>query len=242
MKRVLLGIVVAGMVVWAGGVANASVVDLVTNGDFASGIASWTPFSSDGGGSSWVSGGVLSWSHVTGTSDGNAAGVYQVLNQSVSSYTSLAFSLDVMPSYQTLAAPGWAGGGTEYPVHFQVNYTDTGDVVRNYEYGFYYSGNGGGVVPGAYVPQNTWFSATYGEPFSMNLFLLPSTPKTINSITIYGNGWDYSGSADNVRLLAGSPDVVPEPGTIVLIGMGLAGLMVRKRRTVTSHRSQVRNL
>jgi hypothetical protein len=58
---------------------------------------------------------------------------------------------------------------------------------------------------------------------------------------VYGD-FDHNGVVDfdtdyilwqtafvNQPILPGAPGAVPEPGTLVLIGLGLAGMMVRRR-------------
>jgi hypothetical protein len=198
---------------------NAGTTDLLSNGDFASGLTSWTTVTNTSANIN-TTGEILNWS-VNGGSNGTYAGVYQELNKDVSSFDSLILKYRISPTYQTLSAPGWAGGW-EYPAIAYVSYTNNDSSGGYFATGYYYSWGGYGydyVLPHTYVEQNQWYDYT-----SANLLSLNPNIKTIDRVWFYGAGWSYAGSADDVQLLA-TNRAVPEPSILLLIGAGLIGCL-----------------
>jgi len=225
MKKIsLLLFLIAGIIFFQSS-AVANVVDLIGDGDFTSGLGAWAPFA-DFWGVTDSSGGILNWNNCQYyTTGGNRTGATRTLNIDVSGYNSLVFKYSITPIFQSLTAPGWVGGN-EYPAVALLRYTDTNGIPQILATGYSY-----------------WFDPSYSTTFShkeapyptywfnedIDLFALAQKPKVIGSVEMYGHGWNYVGSADNVQLLAGTP-AIPEPASLSLLGLGLLGLVRLKRR------------
>jgi len=226
-------IVLAGFVVFMAlcvtAAAFAGTTDLIANGNFSSGLSGWNTNKTFTDAYVNTDNNELNFGYPNSTGKGNEAGAYQTLNMDVSGYDSLHFKCSVMAMYQSLPAPGYCQPGIEYPVQIWLRYTDTSGITRDYRRGFYYSGNGAStLVPGIKVTQNSWYDFESGD-----LFSLTYKPKIIQYAKVFGSGHTYDGKADDVQLLGERQDVVPEPATMALLGLGTLGLgIVRRKRKV----------
>lgn len=133
----------------------------------------------------------------------NEVGITQAIDKKVDIYNSLILQLDVNILFQNL--PGGGYMNTEFPVRFEINYTDQYGKDLAWGYGFYYRNpeppGPSEVTGGEQVPQAKWH--TYRSPNLMELLEQEGTrPSRINSIRIYASGWNYQSLVGEVYLYA----------------------------------------
>lgn len=175
------------------------------------------------------------------TAGDNASGDWTAVEQplaiNAAQYQSLTLSLDVKVLQHNLVAGGWVAPAFEWPVTVQIDYLDTGGVGQIWRHGWYLAqpgdgppgpinDPGGGTIPfynDLLVPQNVWV------PNAFNLFVELPGVASITKLRVGGSGWLFEGRADNLSLLGVPAQVpIPEPGTLVLLAVGL--LAARRRR------------
>jgi len=122
-----------------------------------------------------------------------------------------AFSLqydDANPSSVTLTSIDYSIGG------FSFNMSNAGAQLSGIDTQFRIGGTQSGI-------------ATIGTGLDPDFFLRFDFTTLQVASFLYTDGVGFFGSRDNVSLVAAS---VPEPGTLALLGLGLAGLGLSRRR------------
>jgi hypothetical protein len=185
--------------------------ELLTNGTFTQGLTGWT--TNVGGPCGTRNALVVSsdppYSEVlelnsTGAGGcGGGSAVYQSLNVAASNYGSLVLSA-VVKAISADVRNGCGDAGTEFPIQFQISYSDSSGVARTLVFAFYY---GAGSCGSPSPPDSTWvYQTTQVTQNQWTTFTSPNLKNWIGNgsqitrITIEGNGWDYVGHADNVSL------------------------------------------
>lgn len=135
----------------------------------------------------------------------NEVGIRQEINKKVDIYDSLIFQMDVNILFQNLPGAGYMN--TEFPVRFEISYTDQYGKDLDWGYGFYYrkpEPPGPSEVEaekGEQVLQAQWH--TYRSPNIIQLLDQQGIrPSRINSIRIYASGWNYESQVSEVNLYA----------------------------------------
>lgn len=135
----------------------------------------------------------------------NEVGIRQEINKKVDIYDSLILQMDVNLLFQNLPGAGYMN--TEFPVRFEISYTDQYGKDLDWGYGFYYrnpeSPGPSEVEPdkGERVLQAQWH--TYRSPNIIELLDQQGIrPSRINSIRIYASGWNYESQVSEVYLYA----------------------------------------
>lgn len=143
--------------------------------------------------------------HQAGQNFHNEVGITQTINKGVHIYDSLILQLDVNILFQNLPGAGYMN--TEFPVRFEISYTDEYGKDLTWGYGFYYrnpEAPGPSVVEaekGEQVLQAQWH--TYRSPNIIEMLARQDTrPIRINSIRIYASGWNYESQVSEVYLYA----------------------------------------
>ncbi|MEZ4862231.1 MAG: hypothetical protein R3C14_13020 [Caldilineaceae bacterium] len=133
----------------------------------------------------------------------NEVGITQVIDRKVDVYRNLFLQLDVNLLFQNLPGAGYVN--TEFPLRFEIDYTDEYGKDLKWGYGFYYRDpeppGPSEVVGGEKIRQAQWH--TYRSPNLVDLLGREGTrPSRINSIRIYASGWNYQSMVSEVYLFA----------------------------------------
>jgi len=259
----LVGFVVGISLLWSG--ANCQ-INLVTNGDFEGGFTpdgtgdlipnGWTKLATFHGrpgesstlsqandnGSTLSGSSSLYWMRTIGGVSGDWTACEQILNYDVAGCESLTLTIDVKAFSHNLGGSGATVYEFEYPVTIQVHYSDTGDTLRYWQWGWYIwidAATGpppdhkqvpdNGVVTGQQISANQWVGNSF------NLLSELENPKTITKIKVGGSGWNFEGRADNVQIVCVRPRIpeLTQWGLIVII-LAIAGfsvyLLMRRRK------------
>ena len=228
-------------VLWAMTAVPAAAVELLTNGDFSAGLGSWTVTDQAGGSGSWFSSTVGTATPLSGLATsavGGGVGLYAVSDQTgpgahalTQSFTVTAGS-QVMVTFDLFANDSDSGpivnpAGLDYTAtpnqHARVDIltaaagalsTAAADVVTS-------------LLPPFVDPQ-----ASNPNPFTAYAFDITPFVGAGGTFQIrfaeVDNQLFFNMGVDNVSIMETS---VPEPTTILLLGLGLAGLGFRKPRT-----------
>lgn len=201
--------------------------NFINNGDFENDLINWECKHYTGGARTGLgrceqvydpgmNSKVLEYKRSLSYSDGGAAGVYQPLNIPVSGYDSLRLEADVKVISNTLTNSGWwskvYGGIGEFPAHIMIYYKDRDGNNQVWTHGFLPSDNNEyyGRTNFSYVTRNQWYH--YLSPNLLTEITTKTKPgnqpiqtppmKVITGIFVGGNGWDFKGRYDNVKLYA----------------------------------------
>ena len=125
-------------------------------------------------------------------------GIRQDVDQDVHSYDSLVVKLDVKLIWQSLEGAGEQS--SEFPLRFEMTYTDIYGKVEHWGYGFYYLDPRPGwpLHGGEKIEVFPWFSY---ESDNLMEVLASTRPARIDSIRIYASGWNYEALASDVELI-----------------------------------------
>ena len=232
---------VSGMLICVGFAASAPAaaapIELLTNGDFEAGLASWTVTDQIGGIGSWFATGALSGPGSSLPTVGPAGGVLYAVSDQTGPGTHALTQSFLVPIGATSVTLGFDmfindyGGGpiidpagldfTAFPnQHARVDILsataspfDTGaGVITNLF---------NGVVPGGSGP-NPW--TAYG--FDISSFV-PAGSSYVLRFAEVDNQGNFLHGVDNVMLQAR----VPEPATLTLLGLAFMGLAATRRKS-----------
>jgi hypothetical protein len=151
----------------------------------------------------------LVWERTHSGADGATLWARQWPNHDVSQCQSLILSFDVRVDHHSLSNSGWwgdtRGGSGEYPAKVVIAFNDAQGERFGWAHGFLYNHDGSTkLVNYTLVPEGRWYS------FEADIFApehwvdhwgkpLP-TPVILTDIFVGGNGWDFGGAIDNLRL------------------------------------------
>jgi hypothetical protein len=80
---------------------------------------------------------------------------------------------------------------------------------------------------GSFTDTLSILTPTGGTP---GFFGFQSSATDIASVNIFGNSGSFAFAVDNFRFAAGPTTTVPEPASLLLLGLGLAGLASARRK------------
>lgn len=184
----------------------AAARNLVQNGDFSQGLdTAWVRDSrAEDAVLPEVSLGVEDGRNVArftrkGSSKHGEAYLIQQINRDVTDFESLALSLELKLSNQSLAGGGWLG--SEYPLMVRLRYRDVHGSETFWVRGFYYQNvDNHPTSNGIQVPQNVW----YRMPQPFDLFdpaTISPRPAYVLTVELVAMGWDFESAATNVQLI-----------------------------------------
>jgi hypothetical protein len=165
---------------------------------------------------------VLEYKRWQSYADGGSTGVYQNLDVNVDECSELYLETDVKVISNWLGDSGWwsyyRGGIGEFPAHIIMTYKDRDGKSWLWTHGFLPVKDRWGRKNYDVVTRNVWYH--YKSPNLVNVTTtvtrpynkpIPSpTPAKITRIWIGGNGWDFKGRYDNVKLYC-LPKVIEVP-------------------------------
>ena len=213
-RRYLAGIAAAGLLAYG---SNAF-AELIVNGDFNTGMPNAPGWTVIGNVSHVGAGGPPFW-FGAGTAAENGPGV-------------IAFNAGNTPPNGSIAQSFGTVAGSNYTVEFDFGVTENGTSATVMQ-GLIATVLGtGNIVLGTLAVSDTNSPSlpnnldTYTFSFVAN-----GAQATLRFSDLQTNGtFNFDGVLDNVSVTGPAPAQIPEPGTLGLLGVALAGLALRRRR------------
>jgi len=159
---------------------------------------------------------VLAFKRARSGMTGGGLYVAQAFDFDVSSYAAAHLQASVKVLSHSVKGSGWwsdrRGGQGVYPVHLYLQYQDAGGKPHTWSWGFLSGKDPDKKTNYSVVEKGKWHRFT-----SKNLMDLKPRPKRITAIKVGGDGWDFQGRLDDIRLVARkdaplAPGVVAETG------------------------------
>jgi hypothetical protein len=181
--------------------------NLVTNGDFAAGLAGWQTRDTQEANRPDAPGTralvqeprddtpqpALRVSRTSRFQTHNETGLTQQLNADVSVYPRLVLSANVKVRSASLSGGGYLD--TEYPLMFRLRYRDAAGNGQTWYRGFYYQNPERRPTDhGELVPENVW------THFQLDLAQLPEPPVFVYALEVLGAGHDFDALVTDVQL------------------------------------------
>lgn len=203
----------------AGNAAAQGGDELLVNGDFAEGGASWSFNIASTCGNCWIdvvgddSGAernMLIWQRTGSGNSGSAVWAQQRLDADVSRYGSLWLALELRVIQHSLPNSGWwsdrNNGNGEYPVQVTLRFTDAAGQPFEWSSGFLAVHDGSTALRNyTLVPAGQWTTysadlllpAAWADPRG---YALPPAARLVEVI-VGGSGWDFSGAVRSISVV-----------------------------------------
>ncbi len=191
-------------------------VHVLLRDDFSERSRRWTEKHGGGGlmALEWADGQVR-WERTGGDGRGGAVSIVRALTDEVSRSTHLLLGARLKVGSHSLGNSGWHsqshGGPGEYPAHVQVDWLDDTEKRGRWSHGFLTRHDGGTRFRNyTLVPRGEWCFLAFDllDPATRESRdperpgLAVKRPMLLRSLTLMGNGWDFSGAVDEIQLVS----------------------------------------
>ena len=200
------------------GATSPAFANLIVNGDFNAGIGTWQGWTKVGNISHVTQSGPPFW-FGAGTAAENGPGV-------------MAFNAGNTTPNGVLSQTFGTVAGQSYALHFDFGVTENGTSAT-------VSQTLIAAVLGAdgLIPLGTWTVSDSNSPTLPNnlnhydfAFIADGAAATLRFSDVASNGtFNFDGVLDNVSVIGPAPAQLPEPATLGLFGLALAGLALRRK-------------